>query len=213
MNTAVKSYLEKVEKWKDEVHELRRIVMECPLIEGFKWSRPCYSFQNHNIVLIHEFKNYCALLFFKGSLMSDPHNVLIQQTENSRSARQIRFTSTEQIAQLQNIIKEYIYQAMEVERAGLSVQKIKTEDIKMPQELKYVFENDSEFKAAFMNLTEGRRRGYLIRFKNAKQSKTRWSRIEKSKARIMSKKGLSDCICGLSKRMPKCDGSHQKITS
>lgn len=188
----VDRYIEKIKNWKEESILLREICLECGLDEDFKWMHPCYTFQGKNIVLIHGFKEYCALLFHKGALLNDTENILVQQTENVQSARQMRFTNKEQIIDTKAIIKTYIFEAIEVEKAGLEVKMKKTSEYKMPEELEQEFENDSEFKTAFYSLTPGRQRGYLLYFSEAKQSKTRSSRIEKAKPKIFDGKGHNE---------------------
>lgn len=211
MNVKVDRYLNTLEKWKDELAKLRKIILDCRLTEEFKWMHPCYTYKGKNIVLIHEFRDYCAILFYKGVLLKDSKKVLVQQTKNIQSARQIRFTSLSAIEELEITIKEYIKEAIKVEESGLKVKKKKTSDFETPKELERKFEENPEFKKAFKSLTEGRKRGYLLYFAKPKQSKTRTSRIEKSTSRILDGKGLNDCICGLSKRMPNCDGSHKQL--
>lgn len=188
----VDRYIERIKKWKDETILLREICLECGLDEDFKWMHPCYTFQGKNIVLIHGFKEYCALLFHKGALLKDTENILVQQTENVQSARQIRFTDKTQINDLKAVIKAYIFEAIEVEKAGLEIKKKKTSEYDIPEELEQEFENDSDFKTAFYNLTPGRQRGYLLHFSDAKQSKTRTSRIEKAKLKIFDGKGHNE---------------------
>ena len=188
----VDNYIEKIKNWKEETKFLRDICLDCGLDEDFKWMHPCYTFQGKNIVLIHGFKDYCALLFHKGALLKDTNKILIQQTENVQSARQIRFTSLKEIMDLKTIIKAYIFEAIEVEKAGLEVKMKKTSEFKMPEELELGFKNNPEFKKAFYNLTPGRQRGYLLYFSQAKQSKTRESRIEKSMPKIFDGKGMND---------------------
>ena len=190
---------------------LRDIILDCGLTEDFKWMHPCYTHNGKNIVLIHGFKAYCAILFNKGALLKDPENILIQQTKNTQSARQIRFTETSEIEELKTIIKDYIKEAIEVERLGLKVKKKKTSDFEMPKELEEKFKENPEFEKAFNNLTAGRQRGYLLHFIKPKQSQTRASLIEKYEKRIFNGKGITDCVCGLSKRMPNCDGSHKQL--
>lgn len=211
MNTKVDKFLDKVDKWQNELVKLREIILKTGLTEEFKWMHPCYTFNKCNVVLIHEFKDYCAILFHKGVLLKDKKKILVQQTENVQSARQLRFTNIKEIEKLEKTIKEYIFEAIEIEKAGLIVELKKTSDYEMPEELETIFEKDWEFKMAFKNLTPGRQRGYLLHFSQAKQSQTRETRIEKNMERIFMGKGLHDCICGHSKRMPNCDGSHNKI--
>jgi len=188
----VNQYIEKIKNWKEETILLREVCLECGLEENFKWMHPCYTFQGKNIVLIHGFKEYCALLFHKGALLNDANNLLIQQTENVQSARQIRFSNKQEIIDLKSVIKTYIFEAIEVEKAGLQVKMKKTAEFEMPQELEETFRNNPELETAFYNLTPGRQRGYLLYFSQAKQSKTRVSRIKKSISKILQKKGLND---------------------
>lgn len=188
----VDRYIDKIKNWKEETILLREICLGCGLDEDFKWMHPCYTFQGKNIVIIHGFKEYCALLFHKGALLNDTKNILVQQTENVQSARQMRFTDKTQINDLKGVIKAYIFEAIEVEKAGLEVIMKKTSEYEMPEELEQEFENDSDFKTAFYNLTPGRQRGYLLYFSEAKQSKTRSSRIEKAKPKIFDGKGRQE---------------------
>ena len=211
MNPKVDIYLENVTKWKEEQEFLRKICLACGLKEDFKWMHPCYTFNNKNIVLIHGFKEYSALLFYKGALLKDTDNLLIQQTENVQSGRQIRFGSVAEILELQPTLKQYIYEAIEAEKAGLEVKLKKTSEFDMPDELQLKFKEAPDFEKAFKSLTPGRQRGYLLYFSQAKQTKTRSERIEKYTERIFDGKGFNDCVCGLSKRMPNCDGSHKQL--
>jgi uncharacterized protein YdeI (YjbR/CyaY-like superfamily) len=188
----VEKYLDRIKNWTEETRLLREICLDCGLTEDFKWMHPCYTFQGNNIVLIHGFKDYCALLFNKGVLLQDTNNILIQQTENVQSARQIRFTKVQEIIDLKPIIKAYIFEAVEVEKAGLEVKMKKTSEFKMTEELKHIFENNLELETAFYNLTPGRQRGYLLHFSQPKQSKTRESRIEKCTPKILNGEGLND---------------------
>lgn len=171
---------------------LREICLDCGLTEEFKWMHPCYTFQGKNVVLIHDFKEYCALLFHKGVLLKDSDKILIQQTENVQSARQIRFTGLQEILDLKSTIKAYIFEAIEVEKAGLEVPMKKTSEFKMPDEFKVALDNDPDLKAAFQGLTPGRQRGYLLYFSQAKQSATRANRVEKYTPKILESKGLND---------------------
>ena len=211
MNEEVNKYLNGLKKWKTELTKLREIILECGLKEEFKWMHPCYTDNGKNIVLIHEFKDYCAILFHKGVLLKDPENILVQQTENVQSARQIRFTDLPEIEELKPTIKEYIEEAIEIEKSGKKVEKKNTSDFNTPKELEQKFEENPDFKKAFEKLTAGRQRGYLLHFDKPKQSKTKTSRIEKNMERIMDGYGLNDCVCGLSKRKPNCDGSHKQL--
>ncbi|MCB0601923.1 MAG: YdeI/OmpD-associated family protein [Saprospiraceae bacterium] len=188
----VDAFLLKAKQWRDEFEALREIVLACDLTEDFKWMHPCYTYQGANIVVIHGFKEYCALLFFKGALLEDTHNLLIQQTENVQSARQIRFTGLDQIKKLAPVLQTYIYQAIEVERAGLKVELKKTSEYNMPEEFQDKLDNMPELKKAFDALTPGRQRGYLYYFSQAKQAKTRIARVEKWIPQILAGKGIDD---------------------
>ena len=192
MNQKVDWFFEKDTKWQKEYEKLRAIILDCGLIEELKWGVPCYTFQKNNIVLIHGFKEYCALLFHKGVLLKDTNNVLIQQTENVQSARQIRFAKLQEIIGLKKVIKTYIFEAIEVEKAGLEVKMKKTSEFEMPVEFKKALDSNSILKTAFYALTPGRQRGYLLHFSQAKQSKTRESRIEKCTEKILNGIGLND---------------------
>ena len=192
MNPKVDWYFNKAGKWQKEIGKLREIVLDCDLVEELKWGCPCYSFEKKNIVLIHVFKDYCALLFFKGALLKDKKEILVQQTENVQAARQIRFTSLHQIVKMEKVLKAYIYEAVEVEEAGVKVPLKKTKEFKMPEELQTKLDKLPALKKAFYELTPGRQRGYLLYFSSAKQSKTREARIEKYMERILDGKGLED---------------------
>jgi len=192
MNPKVDFFFNKENKWQDEVRKLRTIVLDCGLTEELKWGCPCYSFQKSNIVLIHVFKEYCALLFFKGALLNDANNILIQQTENVQAARQIRFTNTVEIVEMEAVLKTYIYEAIEVEKAGLKIELKKTEEFKMPREFQYKLDKIPALKTAFEALTPGRQRGYLLHFSAPKQSTTREARVEKWMPQILNGKGLDD---------------------
>ncbi len=192
MNPAVDFYFAKEKKWPEEIKKLRSIVLDCGLTEELKWGCPCYTYQHSNIVLIHVFKEYCALLFFKGSLLKDPDGILIQQTKNVQAARQIRFTSSRQIVAMKANLKAYIYQAIEVEKAGLKVTLKKTEDVAIPVEFKRKMDKMPALKTSFHALTPGRQRGYLFYFSSAKLPKTREARVEKYIKQILSGKGLED---------------------
>ncbi len=191
-NPKVDWFFNEDSKWKREYAALRRIILDCGLTEELKWGQPCYTFHRKNIVLIHGFKEYCALLFFKGALLKDDHGILIQQTENVQAARQIRFTTVKEITALEQTLKAYVHQAVEVEKAGLKVPLKKTEDFTIPEELQQKLEEFPALKTAFKALTPGRQRAYIFYFSQAKQSKTRESRIEKYIPRILEGKGLMD---------------------
>jgi len=192
MNPKVDFFFNKDSQWQKEYEQLRKIVLECGLAEELKWGCPCYTYNGANVVLIHGFKEYCAYLFHKGALLADPQSILIQQTENVQSARHIRFTGVKEIVKLAPTLREYIYEAIEVEKAGLKVELKKTKEYPVPDELQAMFDKDPEFKAAFMALTPGRQRGYLLHFAQPKQAKTRFSRIEKCRPKIYEGKGYND---------------------
>jgi uncharacterized protein YdeI (YjbR/CyaY-like superfamily) len=192
MNPKVDWFFNKASQWQEEYDKLRKIILDCGLTEELKWGQPCYTLEKSNIVLIHGFKEYCALLFFKGALLSDTHGILIQQTENVQVPRQLRFTNVEEIAELEPVVKAYIYEAIEVEKAGLKVELKKTSDYKVPQEFQYKLDHIPALKAAFEALTPGRQRGYLFYFSQPKQSKTREARVEKYIPKILDGKGLDD---------------------
>jgi uncharacterized protein YdeI (YjbR/CyaY-like superfamily) len=191
-NPKVDWFFTKPSEWQAEYETLRAICLECGLTEELKWGCPCYTSEKRNIVLMHGFKEYCALLFFKGALLKDPEGILIQQTENVQAARQIRFTSVRQIAKMKPILKAYIREAIEVERAGVKVPLKKTKEFNVPEEFQNQLNKDAVLKKAFNRLTPGRQRGYLLYFSAPRQSKTRESRIEKSIPQILVGKGLND---------------------
>lgn len=191
-NPKVDFFFLKAEQWQEAYEELRRIVLDCGLTEELKWGVPCYTFEDSNLVLIHGFKEYCALLFHKGVLLRDPLGILIQQTENVQSARQIRFTSVDEIVEMENVLKGYINEAIEVEKSGLQVDFKKTSEFNMPEEFQQKLDETPALKAAFEALTPGRQRGYLLYFSQPKQSKTRVARVEKYTPHILDGKGLND---------------------
>lgn len=192
MNPKVDFYFNKAGKWQEEVEQLRSVVLDCGLTEELKWGCPCYTFNNSNIVLIHVFKEYCAFLFFKGALLKDTDGILIQQTENVQGARQARFTNIQEIIEREAALKAYIFEAIEVEKAGLKVILKKTADFPVAEEFQAKLDAMPALKKAFEVLTPGRQKGYLLYFSSAKQSKTREARIEKSVPQIMDGKGLED---------------------
>jgi uncharacterized protein YdeI (YjbR/CyaY-like superfamily) len=192
MNPKVDLYFNKAQEWQDEIEKLRMIVLDCQLTEELKWGCPCYTFQENNIVLIHVFKEYCALLFMKGVLINDPIGILVQQTENVQAARQIRFTNAEEIDEIEHILKAYIYEAVEVEKAGLEVNYKETTEFNMPEEFQKKLDENPALKTAFEALTPGRQTGYILYFAGAKQSKTRTARVEKYSQKILDGKGLND---------------------
>ena len=192
MNPKADFYFSKAKKWQEEIEKLRMIVLDCGLTEELKWGNPCYTFQESNIVLIHGFKEYCALLFMKGALLNDTNGILIQQTENVQVARQIRFTNVREIVEMESVLKAYIYEAIEVEKAGLKVNLKKAAEFTIPEEFQKKLDEMTALKSAFNALTPGRQRAYLLYFSQPKQSKTRESRIEKWMPQILKGKGLND---------------------
>lgn len=194
MNPKVDFFFDKAEQWQKEFEQLRTIVLDCGLTEELKWGQPCYCFYKGNIVLMHGFKEYCALLFFKGALLKDTHGILIQQTENVQSARQIRFTSLRQIVKMEAILKTYIFEATEVEKAGLKVKLKKTKEYPIAEEFQNKLDKLPALKAAFYALTPGRQRGYLLHFSQPKLSRTREERVKKCIPQILKGKGLNDDI-------------------
>ena len=192
MNPKVDWFFSKATKWKDEFELLRRIILDCGLTEELKWGQACYTFENKNIVLIHGFKEYCAVLFFKGALLKDRKDILIQQTENVRAARQIRFTDVREIVKMKKTLKDYIYEAIEIEEAGLKVDFKEARKFAIPEEFQNRLDTIPALKTAFHSLTPGRQRGYLLYFSQAKQSKTRQSRVDKYLQHILDGRGLED---------------------
>jgi uncharacterized protein YdeI (YjbR/CyaY-like superfamily) len=191
-NPKVDWYFTKAEKWQKEIKKLRTIILDCQLTEELKWGVPCYTFQKSNVVLIHVFKEYCAILFIKGALLKDAKGVLIQQTENVQAARQIRFTNVREIVEMEPILKAYIHEAIEVEKAGLKVNYKKASEFTVPEEFISKLEEVPGLQDAFDSLTPGRQRAYILYFSAPKQSKTRESRIEKCMPQILNGKGLND---------------------
>ena len=192
MNPKVDFYFSKAKKWQEEIKKLRMIVLDCQLTEELKWGVPCYTFQKSNIVLVHVFKEYCALLFFKGALLIDANGILIQQTENVQAGRQIRFTNVRDIVEMEPILKAYIHEAIEVEKAGLKVNLKKVTELIFPEEFQNKLDENPALKTAFNALTPGRQRAYNLYFSAPKQSKTRESRVEKYMLHILNGKGLND---------------------
>jgi uncharacterized protein YdeI (YjbR/CyaY-like superfamily) len=192
MNPKVDFYFSKAKKWQQELEKLRTIVLQSGLTEELKWGVPCYTFQKSNILLIHVFKEYCALLFFKGALLKDVNDILIKQTENVQAGRQIRFTNVREVVEMETIVKAYIYEAIEVEKAGVKVNYKKTTEFIIPEEFQNKFDEIPALKTAFDALTPGRQRAYILYFSAPKQSKTRVSRVEKCVQQILNGKGLDD---------------------
>ena len=191
-NPKVDFFFNKAKKWQKEFEQLRNIILDCGLDEALKWGQACYTFEGRNIVLMHGFKEYCALLFFKGALLNDANSILIQQTENVQAARQVRFTNVKEIVKMEKILKAYIYEAIEAEKAGLNVKYKKTSEFSIPEEFKNKLDKIPALNTAFKSLTPGRQRAYIFYFSQPKQSKTRESRVEKSMKQILSGKGLND---------------------
>jgi uncharacterized protein YdeI (YjbR/CyaY-like superfamily) len=192
MNPKVDAFLSRAKKWQKEFETLRLIILDCPLTEELKWGVPCYTFEQRNVVLIHGFKEYCAILFTKGVLLKDAKRILIQQTENVQAARQIRFTHVREIVELEPTLKAYIHEAMEVEKAGLKVRLKQSSEFRIPEEFQNKLAANPGLKTAFKALTPGRQRGYLLYFCAPKQSKTRVARVEKCAQQILNGKGLND---------------------
>ncbi|MFL7837301.1 MAG: YdeI/OmpD-associated family protein [Candidatus Promineifilaceae bacterium] len=191
-NPEVDFFFDKAKQWQEEYRALRRIVLDCDLTEELKWGVPCYTFEGKNIVLMHGFKKYCALLFVKGALLKDPLGILVQQTKNVQAARQIRFTDIDEIVEMEPVLKAIINEAVEVEKAGLEVEFKETAEFDMPEEFQVKLDENPQLKAAFEALTPGRQRAYLLYFSSAKQSKTRTARVERYTPQILEGKGLND---------------------
>ncbi|PWN67197.1 YdeI/OmpD-associated family protein [Chryseobacterium oncorhynchi] len=192
MNPKVNFFFDNATQWKEEFEKLRAIALSTELVEDLKWGCPCYTYEGKNIFLIHGFKDYCAILFFKGALMKDPDHILIRQSENVQAARQIRFTELQQIVDLEKNLQACMFQAVEIEESGAKVEMKKTKEFEMPEEFQHQLDNNSILKEAFESLTPGRQRAYLLHFSSAKQPKTREARIEKCIPKILTGKGLND---------------------
>lgn len=209
MTSDVDDYIKHAQVFRDELKALRAILLDCGLTEEFKWRSPCYTFQKKNVVIIGELKACCTFSFFKGALIKDPHGILEKPGENSRAARLIRFSNVDEIRKRKPVLKTYIEEAIKIEQVGLKIDFQEDQQLDFPEELQKKFEETPELKIAFGALTPGRQRGYVMFFSAAKQSKTRTARIEKYTSRILDGKGMNDCTCGLSQKMPACDGSHK----
>lgn len=209
MNPKVEAFFVKLDKWQAELSLMRGILLEMGLEEDLKWGSPCYSYEKSNLIILQGFKEYCAMMFFKGVLLKDSDKVFSKPGENTQSSRQIRFTQFDDILSKESLIKAYVIEAIEVEKSGAKVTLKKIEEYAVPEEFQLAMEEDEALKSAFARLTPGRQRMYLTHFAEAKQEATRISRIEKNIRRILMGKGLGDCICGLSQKMPNCDGSHK----
>ena len=191
-NPEVDTFISNAKTWQEEFKQLREIMLDSQMTEELKWGKPCYTFQSKNIVLMHGFKKYCALLFMKGALLSDEAGILVQQTENTQAARQIRFTSVDEIVEMEHILKAYVQEAIEVEKAGLEVKYKKTDEFTIPEEFQRKLDENPALRTAFEALTPGRQRGYLLHFSAPKRSRTRESRVEKCIPQILDGKGLND---------------------
>ena len=209
MSSTVDVFFATAKQWKDELSALRTILLDCNLTEELKWGKPCYMSEGKNIIILQPFKGYCALGFFNGAVIKDDKHILVKPGENTQSGRQIRFTQLQEIVKMKAILKSYITDAINAEKAGLKVEAINRAELILPDELKQVMNKNAGFKKAFSALTPGRQRAYSMYFSAPKQSKTRETRIEKYMNQIMDGKGINDCTCGLSKKMPYCDGSHK----
>jgi uncharacterized protein YdeI (YjbR/CyaY-like superfamily) len=208
-NPKVDEYINKSMKCRQELSALRTIVLDCELAEELKWRAPCYTFDGKNVVLVGRLKECCTLSFPKGALLKDTKGILSKPGQNTRAARVIRFSSVDEMDELKTVLKSYLREAVALERSGKKIEFKTDQELGFPDELLARFEEDVVFKAAFEALTPGRQRGYVLHFSGAKQSKTRASRIESCEPKILAKKGFHDCVCGLSKKMPTCDGSHK----
>lgn len=211
MNPTANKYFLDAPQWQEELMQLRKIALGSDLTEMIKWGVPCYVFQESNIFLLGSFKAFCSISFFKGSLMKDPHGILSKPGENSQSVRMIKFTHLDKIHELEPVIKAYILEAIEIEKTGIKPIMEKSVELEFSEELMQILDQDAALKTAFSALTPGRQRGYNLFFTAAKQPATRISRIEKYRQQILDGKGINDCTCGLSKKMPSCDGSHKAI--
>lgn len=211
MNPKVNAFLLNVKKWREKLTILRSIAMDSGLEEELEWGAPCYVHDKANVMIIQGFKDYFALMFFKGALMKDPQDLLRKPGENTQSGRQIRMYSMDEMLGQEEVLRAYIQHAIEVEKGGEKVIVKKTEEYAVPLELEESFAENSDLQHAFYGLTPGRQRAYILHFAEAKQSATRKARIEKYTPRILNGKGILDCWCGLSKRMPTCDGSHKQL--
>ena len=210
MNPKVDNYLSTLKSWQTEIEHIRQIMLDCKLTEELKWGKPCYMFGTNNIAIIYSLKDNCAIGFMKGALLKDPENILLKPGENSNHGRWIKFTTLQEIKKLKPIVKAYIKEAITIEQAGLKIEK-DTSPLILPQEVLEKFKENPALKKSFEALTPGRQRGYNLFFTAASQSKTRTERIEKYTQRILNGQGINDCVCGLSKRMPQCDGSHKYL--
>ena len=209
MNPKVDDHINNTKIWQQELKSLRSIILDCGLTETYKWRQPCYTYKNSNILILSTLKKYCVLSFLKGSLLEDKEQILHQPGKDSKAVRYFAFTSVNEILENTATIKAYIFEAIGIEEAGLKVNFESNKTIIIPEELELKFKEYPDLKTAFFKLTTGRQRGYILHFTGSKNPKTRANRIEKYMPRILNKKGIHDCVCGLSKKYPKCDGSHK----
>jgi uncharacterized protein YdeI (YjbR/CyaY-like superfamily) len=211
MDNAVELYIQKAKKWQAEMTLLRSLLLGCGLEEAIKWGKPCYAKDEKNIIIIQAFKEHCALGFFNGALLKDTKGLLVKAGENSQAGRQMRFTSIQEIEKQTSQIRAYIKEAIQVQKAGTKLELPAKDETMQLDELTQAFKKKPALQKAFEALTPGRQRAYLIYFSGAKQAETRKTRIENYTAKILCGKGFNDCTCGLSKRMPNCDGSHKSL--
>ena len=209
MNPEVDRHIEALKAWRPETKALREILLSCGLKEEFKWRQPCYTSKGMNIAILGNFKDCCVVSFFKGAMLDDPDGILQKPGENTQAGRVIRFRNLDEIQSLAGRIRDLVHQAVDIEESGAVPEKKQPPVLQTPAELIDAFERDPALRAAFEGLTAGRRRGYLMYFNAASQSGTKTRRIESYRDRILNGKGIHDCVCGLSKRMPHCDGSHK----
>jgi uncharacterized protein YdeI (YjbR/CyaY-like superfamily) len=209
MELTVDQYIKQLKKWREEIELLRSILLSCGLEESIKWKQPCYTLNQKNLIIIAPFKTHCDLGFFNGALLKDKNKILEKAGANTQASRQMRFTSVNDIVLQKNIIKSYIKEAIKIEAKGIKFESTEASRTIVVEELELIFKNNKAFQKAFKALTPGRQRAYLIHFSGAKQAETRISRIEKNTAAILAGRGINDCTCGLSKKMPYCDGSHK----
>ncbi|MFI8379705.1 DUF1801 domain-containing protein [Leeuwenhoekiella sp. NPDC079379] len=209
MNKEVDQFIVNAKPFSSVLQLLRTLILDCNLEEEFKWRNACYTYNTKNVILLGAFKSYCTITFIKGELLNDSQHILLSAGPNTKAARVIKFTSEKEVLSLSEVIKSYISEAREIEKSGKKPLYNKPVDSKFPIELEYAFNLDFSFKNSFYKLTPGKQRGYLIYFSGAKQAKTRASRIESYKSKILDGFGFNDCICGLSKKMPACDGAHK----
>lgn len=211
LNPNVDAFINGSKRWKEEMTQLRMILLDCGLVEELKWRQPCYTYQGKNLFIIAAFKDFVALSFLKGALLQDTKKILVSPGEHSQSVRFVKFTCIQNILKQEDVLRAYIQECIKAENVGMKVEFNKNKDLIFCDELQNTLANDSKFKKAFETLTPGRQRAYHIFISAAKQSPTRVNRIEKYRARILQGKGMNDCVCGLSKKMPNCDGSHHSL--